>query len=205
MLREIKFLMASFEPVVLLFASPQDLANIDFRLPVTFAFAIDEDSLEERVSINPPLYEPCLQRYFVVLLQAVRTEVWERLQNNHRIQAIYSRQPLAYKSQSSKPHRVINEQLQQFTLDLTADIVQFLTIEGEKQEKLERFNLTKIYYRQVRLLKEWAMSFAKVTFSIFSSLTHSWNLGPRKSYFGHSIKYEPKKSRQYCQTNTKIL
>ena len=44
---------------------------------------------------------------------------------------------------------------------LTADIVHFLTIEGEKQAKIERLHIAKIYYRQARILKEWAMSFAK--------------------------------------------
>ena len=156
--------MSFFEPVVLFFASPHDLSTINFRLPVTFVFAIDENSLEKRVSFDPPLYEPCLQRYFVIIFQAVENEVLERLQNNHRVQVIFTQEPLTYTSQSIKPHRIINKQLQQFTLDLTADITHFLTVEREKQAKLERLHLTGIYYRQTRLLKEWAMSFAKVIF-----------------------------------------
>jgi hypothetical protein len=65
-------------------------------------------------------------------------------------------------SKHLKLHRIINKQLQQFTLDLTADIVHFFTIEGEKQAKLERLDLTRIYYRKARFLKEWAMAFVKV-------------------------------------------
>ena len=88
--------------------------------------------------------------------------VFEHLQANHRVQVIYSRDVLTCSSYYSKPHRMINKQLQQFTVDLTGDIVNFFTIEGEKQTKLERLDLVKIYYRQARLLKEWAMSFVKV-------------------------------------------
>ena len=157
--------MASFEPIVVLFGSIENLSTLNFRLPVSFVFAVDENVLLERVSVDPPLLEPCLHRYFVVLLQAVKIELFERLQKNHRVQAIYTQERIICTAQSTKPHRAINKQLQQFTLDLTADIVHFLTFEGEKQLKLERVHLTRIYYRQVRLLKEWAMSFAKVRFS----------------------------------------
>ena len=154
--------MASFEPIVVLFGSIGSPSTLNFRLPVSFVFAVDEESLVERVFVDPPLLEPCLHRYFVVLLQAVKNEVLEYLQNNHRVQAIYTQEPITCTAQSTKPHRTINKQLQQFTLDLTADIVHFLTVEGEKQVTLEQVDLTRIYYRQVRLLKEWAMSFAKV-------------------------------------------
>ena len=154
--------MAAFEPVVVLFGSTKNFSTINFRLPVSFVFAADEDSLEELISTDSQLHNPCLQRYFLILLQAVTNDVFEQLQNNHRVQVIYTREPLTSTSQPSKLHRIINKQLQQFTLDLTADIVQFFTTEGAKQAKLERLHLTGIYYRQARLLKEWAMSFAKV-------------------------------------------
>jgi hypothetical protein len=50
----------------------------------------------------------------------------------------------------------------QLTLDLSNDIVRFLTCEGEKQLKLERIDLVKIYYQQARILKEWIMAFFRV-------------------------------------------
>jgi hypothetical protein len=154
--------MASFEPVVVLFGSSKSISTINFRLPVSFVLAIDEASLEELISADPELSDPCLQRYFVILLQSVKDDVFEHLQANHRVQVIYTREALTCAFNQLKPHRIINKQLQQFTLDLTIDIVQFLTIEGKKQAKLERLHLTRIYYRQARLLKEWAMSFVKV-------------------------------------------
>lgn len=154
--------MASFEPVVMLFGSGRSISAINFRLPVSFVLATDEILLEELITIDPQLSDRCLQRYFVILLESVKNDVFERLQTNHRVQVIYNRETLTYESNHSKLHRIINKQLQQFTLDLTADIVHFLTIEGEKQAKVERLNLTRIYYRQARLLKEWAMSFVKV-------------------------------------------
>ena len=157
--------MASFEPVVVLFGSTRTLAVSNFRLPVSFVFATDEDTLVECVSVDPELFQPCVQRYFVILFETAKNEVFKCLQNNHRVQAIYTKEPIVCASQSSQFYRTINKQLQQFTLDLTADIVHFLTVEGEKQVTLEQVDLTRIYYRQVRLLKEWAMSFAKVRFS----------------------------------------
>ena len=159
--------MASFEPVVVLFGSHKNLSIVNFRLPVSFVFAVDEDSLEELISTDPQLHNSCLQRYFLILLETIADEVFERLQNNHRIQVIYTREPLTHVSEFSKPHRIMHKQLQQFTLDLTADVVQFFTNEGAKQAKLERINLTDIYYRQARLLKEWAMSFVRVRVILF--------------------------------------
>jgi hypothetical protein len=153
--------MTSFEPVVVLFGSSRSISTISFRLPVSFVFAIDEASLEELITIDPQLSDTCLQRYFVVLLESVNDNVLEHLQTNHRVQAIYSRNAVTYLPNHPKLHRIINKQ---FTLDLTTDIVHFFTIEGEKQAKLEQLNLTRIYYRQARLLKEWAMSFIKVEF-----------------------------------------
>jgi predicted aldo/keto reductase-like oxidoreductase len=98
----------------------------------------------------------------VILLESIKDNVLEHLQTNHRVQVIYSREALTCVSNHLKLHRIINKQLQQFTLDLTADIVHFFTIEGEKQAKLERLDLTRIYYRKARFLKEWAMAFVKV-------------------------------------------
>jgi hypothetical protein len=161
--------MASFEPVVVLFGSSKSISTISLRLPVSFVFATDEAALEELITVDPKLSEICLQRYFVVLLESINDDVLEGLQTNHRVQAIYSREALPGFSDHPKLHRIINKQSQQFTLDLTTDIVQFFTVEGEKQAKLERLNLTRIYYRQARLLKEWAMSFIKVEFYSTSS------------------------------------
>ncbi|CAF2850325.1 unnamed protein product [Rotaria sp. Silwood2] len=134
---------------------------MNLRLPVSFVLAIDEVTLEDLTTSDPQLSDTCLQRYFVILLEAVRDEVLEHLESNHRVQVIYRQDGSNCTSSRPKLHRLINKQLQQFTLDLTADIVHFLTIEGEKQTKLERLDLVKIYYRQARLLKEWAMSFVK--------------------------------------------
>ncbi|CAF0978985.1 unnamed protein product [Rotaria sp. Silwood1] len=153
--------MASFEPIVVLFGSSKSISTINLRLPVSFIFAINETSLEELITIDPPLSSTTLQRYFIILLESISNDVLERLQTNHRVQAIYSRDILTCISNHSKLPRIMNKQLQQFTLDLTADIVNFFTIEGEKQAKLERLNLVRVYFRQARMLKEWAMSFAK--------------------------------------------
>jgi hypothetical protein len=154
--------MASFEPVVVLYGSSKRNSTINLRLPVSFVLANDEETLEDLTTSDPQLSNTCLQRYFVILLEAVSDEVLEHLQINHRVQVIYSQDVSDCASSRPKLHRLINKQLQQFTLDLTADIVQFFTTEGEKQTKLERLDLVKIYYRQARLLKEWAMSFVKV-------------------------------------------
>jgi hypothetical protein len=159
---KIKYCMASFEPVVVLYGSSKSISTINFRLPVSFVIATDEAALKGLITIDPQLSDTCLQRYFVVLLESINDAVLEGLQTNHRVQVIYSREPLTYVSNHPKLHRIINKQLQQFTLDLTADIVHFFTVEGEKQAKIERLHLTRIYYRQARLLKEWAMSFVKV-------------------------------------------
>jgi hypothetical protein len=155
--------MASVQPVVVLFGSSKSISTINLRLPVSFVFAIDEVSLESIITVDPRLSDTYLQRYFVILLESISNEVYERLQINHRVQVIYSREDLTFcVSNQTKLHRIMNKQLQQFTLDLTADIVYFFTIEGEKQAKLERLHLARIYYRQARLMKEWAMSFVKV-------------------------------------------
>lgn len=140
--------MTSFEPVIVLYGSSKCISNIRLRIPITFLIATNEILLEELLTTNSNLNETCVQRYFVVLLESIDKELIERLQTNHRIQKIYSRE-------------LIHENLQQFTLVLTADIVRFFTIEGEKQAKIERVNLANIYYRQARLLKEWAMSFVQ--------------------------------------------
>lgn len=153
--------MASFEPVMVLYGSSKSISSIRLRTPVTFIVATDEVVLEELITTDPDSSETCLQCYFVILFESINDDIIERLQSNHRVQAIYSREELACNSTSPKQHRIIHKNLQQFTLILTADIVRFLTAEGEKQARLERLPLTRIYYRQARLLKEWAMSFAK--------------------------------------------
>ncbi|CAF2108189.1 unnamed protein product [Rotaria magnacalcarata] len=153
--------MACFEPVVVVFGSTKTISTLSLRLPVSFSLAINEESLEDLITIDPPLSSKDLKRYFVVLLEPISNDVLERLQINHRIQAVYSRDNLTCESTHKKRPQIMNKQLQQFTLDLTADIVQFFKTESEKQTKLERLHLVRVYYRQARLLKEWAMSFAK--------------------------------------------
>ncbi|CAF1089465.1 unnamed protein product [Adineta steineri] len=153
--------MAYCEPIVVLYGQSKSISTINLRLPVSFVLATDEIILEDLINSDAQSSDTCLQRYFIILLESINDNVLEHLQTNHRVQVIYSREILTCTSDRSKLHRIINKQMQQFTLDLTADIVHFLTSEGEKQAKLERLDLVKIYYRQARLLKEWAMSFIK--------------------------------------------
>ncbi len=127
--------MASFEPIVVLYGSSKSISTIHLRLPVSFVFTIDEASLEDLITADSQLSDTCLQRYFVILLESVSDDVLEHLHTNHRVQVIYSRDVLTCSSGHLKLHRIINKQLQQFTLDLTGDIVPpggFLTVHRPK-------------------------------------------------------------------------
>lgn len=141
--------MAYFEPTVVIYGSPRKLSTITLRVPVQLLFIFNEASLEQLIRTNPKLDEPCLQRYFIALFDPLNENLLEQVKSNHRVIAVYQ--------QNQDPL------LRQFTLNVTNDIVQFLTSEGEKQTQLERISLAKVYYQQARTLKEWAMSLFKVT------------------------------------------
>src|ERR1700722_4363463 len=137
--------MASFEPIVVLFGSNEIIATIKLKLPVSFTFAIDESSLERLVTVDPKPSDTSLPRFFILLFNSIDKDLLDRLQANHRVQAIYSRDKLDTINQQKL--RQIRKNTQQFTLNLTGDIVRFLKEQGEKQSKLERISLVKAYYR----------------------------------------------------------
>jgi hypothetical protein len=154
--------MALLEPIVIVFATGKSISSVNLRVPISCLFALDEASLEGLVTVDPQSSETCLQRYFVILFDSISDEFFENLQANDHVQAIYSRNAFSNAFGQLKLHRIMNKQWDLFTLDLTSDIVNFLTIEGEKQSKLKQIPLAQVYYRQARLLKDWAMSFVKV-------------------------------------------
>jgi len=84
--------MMSFEPIIVLYGSNKSICNI--RLRITFIIATNENIVEELVTTDPDLSQTCLQRYFVVVLESIDNQILERLQNNHRVQRIYSRERL---------------------------------------------------------------------------------------------------------------
>ncbi|CAF2954721.1 unnamed protein product [Rotaria sp. Silwood2] len=151
--------MASFEPIVVVFGSSKSIAAVNLRLPVSLLLAFDVASLEELVSVTPQIADTCLSRFFVILLDSIDDAVLERLKENHRVKAVYRRDIMDSTSQEQM-NRMTNS-FKQLTLDLSNDIVRFLTTEGEKQVKLERIPLVKIYFQQARILKQWVMSFFK--------------------------------------------
>ncbi|CAF3353707.1 unnamed protein product [Rotaria sp. Silwood2] len=153
--------MSSFEPIVAIFGSSKSISTINLRLPISFVLAIDEASLKRLINVDPESFDTCLHRYFVILLDSITDELFDHLQINHHVQAIYSENAFVNASKRHKLRHIIHKQWQQLTLDLTSDIVYFLTVEGEKQAKVEQMPLAQVYYRQARLLKEWAMSFLK--------------------------------------------
>lgn len=152
--------MASFEPIVLVFGSNRSIAAARLRLPVPLAFAFDTDSLEEQVNVAAELTDISLPRYFVVLLDAVEEDLLMRLKANHRVLAVYTPERLCANDQEQANR--MTHSIRQLTLDVTSDIVCFLTMEGQKQLTVERISLVRIYYQQARVLKEWAMSSIKV-------------------------------------------
>ncbi|CAF1230623.1 unnamed protein product [Adineta ricciae] len=139
--------MAYFEPTVVIFGSPQTISTISLRVPVQLLFIFDEAALEQLIRTNPKLDESCLQRYFIALFDPLSENLMRQVNDNHRVVAVYEKTQYCL--------------LRQFTLDLTNDIVRFLTAEGEKQIRLERIPLAKVYYQEARTLKEWAMSLFK--------------------------------------------
>jgi hypothetical protein len=152
--------MASFEPIVVIYGSTTTVAAANLRLPVSFLFAFDVTSLEKIVSTSTQLTDSCLHRYFVVLLDTIEENLLMCLKGNHRVVAVYNQDVICDNS-LDQLNRMSNT-LRQLTLDLSSDIIHFLTSEGQKQVKLERMALVKIYYQQARILKEWVMSSFKV-------------------------------------------
>ncbi|CAF1164795.1 unnamed protein product [Rotaria sordida] len=151
--------MASFEPIVVIFGSSKSIAAVNLRLPVSILFAFDATSLEELVSVTPQIPDTCLSRFFVILLDPIDDNLLARLKENHRVKGIYKRESMD--STSPKQMNQMTNSFKQVTLDLSNDIVRFLTSEGEKQIKLEQMSLVKIYYQQARVLQQWVMSFFK--------------------------------------------
>lgn len=154
--------MALLEPIVIVFGSSKTISTVNLRFPISFLFALDETLLECIITGDPQSSDTCLQKYFIILLDLISNDFFNHLQTNNRVQAIYSKNTCINASDQLKLHRIINKQWEQFTFDLTIDIVNFLTNEGKKQEKSEELPLAQLYYRQARLLKDWAMSFIKV-------------------------------------------
>jgi hypothetical protein len=152
--------MASFEPVVLVFGSNKSIAAARLRLPVPFVFAFDTDSLEEQVNVAAQLTDISLPRYFVVLLDAIEEALLIRLNANHRVITVYTPDRMCANDQEQANR--MTHSFRQLTLDVANDIVCFLTAEGHRQLALERIPLVKVYFQQVRVLKEWAMTSVKV-------------------------------------------
>ena len=159
--------MSSFEPVVIIFGCSKSISNVNLRLPISFTFSTDESSLEKSITNDPPSFDECLQRYFIILLDSIDDEFFKQIHNNHRVQLIYSRNEFNRVNQQHKLRPIRNKSWQQITLDLTFDVICFLTVEGDKQKNAEQIRLAQVYYRQARLLKEWAMGLVKV-FKIYS-------------------------------------
>ncbi|CAF3544687.1 unnamed protein product [Rotaria socialis] len=151
--------MASFEPIIVIFGSSKSIASTNLRLPVSLLFAFDVKSLEEIVNASSKLTDTCLSRFFIILLDCIDEDLLIRLHANHRVQSIYKHCITSSASQQ-QINRMTNS-FRQLTLDLSNDIVYFLTAEGEKQITLEQISLVKIYYQQARILKQWIMSFFK--------------------------------------------
>lgn len=152
--------MSSFEPVIILYGSPKIIATVNIKLPVSSLFAFDINALESHIKIPSQLSETCLKRYFIILFESIDNDLLKYLQLNHRVISIYHRDSISNYNQNE-----LNQMLntyQQLTLDVTHDIIRFLTLEGEKQYKLDRIHLVKIYYQHARVLKEWVMSSFKV-------------------------------------------
>ena len=151
--------MTSFEPVLLLYGSPEAISKGNLSLPVKTNFAFNQVTLQQLLHTHIPLDVTTIPRYFLILLERISDDLLKSLQNHQRIEAIYSQD--VYPDQS-EPIRPIHRQSQQFTLDLVNDIVRFLTRLSEKQEELHSIPAGRIYCRQARILKEWGMSSMKV-------------------------------------------
>lgn len=154
--------MSSYEPFIIIFGTSKSILSVNLRLPISFLFAVDESSLEELITTDPPYFNESLRRYFIILLESIDNDFFNHIHNNHRVQIIYSIKDFNDVLQFEKLRCIKNKSWQKITLDLTTDVVHFLTIEGEKQAREEQIHLAQVYYRQARLLKEWAMTFIKV-------------------------------------------
>ena len=150
--------MASFEPTILIFGSVNQIAaaSTQFRLPISFSFAFDVKTLEELINVSPALTDIQLNRFFIVLLEPVQNEIAVELEKNHRVVSVYYSDRFLRRSQSEINRRT--NSFRQLSLDVTKDIIQFFTVEGQKQVKFERTALASIYFKQARVLREWAMS-----------------------------------------------
>jgi hypothetical protein len=168
--------MSSFEPIVLIYGSPQSVASANLRLPVSSLFAFDIKSFENILKTPSQLTNPCLYRYFIILLESIDQDLLLSLHSNHRIISIHHGDKILSNSDQDGINRMRNS-FRQITLDLTNDIIRFLTFEGQKQLKLERISLVKIYYQQARILKEWSMSLFKVLFTLFYLLNINLIIG----------------------------
>ncbi len=168
--------MSSFEPIVLIYGSPQSVASANLRLPVSSLFAFDIKSFENILKTPSQLTNPCLYRYFIILLESIDQDLLLSLHSNHRIISIHHGDKILSNSDQDGINRMRNS-FRQITLDLTNDIIRFLTFEGQKQLKLERISLVKIYYQQARILKEWSMSLFKVLFTLFYLLSINLIIG----------------------------
>jgi hypothetical protein len=168
--------MSSFEPIVLIYGSPESISSVNLRLPVSSLFAFDIKSFENILNTPSQLTNPCLYRYFIILLESIDQDLFLSLQSNPRIISIYDREKIISDSNQDEINRMKNS-FRQITLDITNDIIRFLTFEGKKQMKLERLSLVKIYYQQARILKEWSMSLFKVLFTFILRLNINLIIG----------------------------
>ncbi|CAF1471583.1 unnamed protein product, partial [Rotaria sordida] len=116
--------MTSFEPIVIVFGSSKSISNVNLRFPISFELAIDEASLERMITVDPQSCDTCLHRYFIILLDLITDEFFDRLQTNHHVQAIYSQNDFVNASERHKLRCIINKQWQQLSLDLTSDIAE---------------------------------------------------------------------------------
>ncbi|CAF4345059.1 unnamed protein product, partial [Rotaria sordida] len=132
-------IISSSEPVVLIYGSPADILHATLSLLVPSLFAFDLKSLENIVNLSPQMNQLYLHRYFLVLLQSIDETIFHQLQSNHRIIRIYKKQNSI--EQNFKELNQMTNSFKQLILDITNDIIQFLTHEGEKQLKLERISL----------------------------------------------------------------
>lgn len=148
--------MASFEPVIIVYGSGKRIASCQLRFPISFSLAFDAKMLDELVNFQPKLSDIQLKRYFLILLDPIETEYAVQLEENHRIISIYYPDRL-YSRNQNQLNRMTNS-YRQMSLDVTNDIIQFLTLEGQKQISYERTSLVSIYFKQARIYKEWAMT-----------------------------------------------
>lgn len=149
--------MGSFEAIVVIYGSPKSISTANLRLSVSSLFAFDVKSLEELINASPQFTNRCLKRYFIILLETIDEDILKNVQLNNGIISIYNKETICDYSQQQL-NRMKNSS-KQITLDLTNDIIQFLTSQGEKQMKLGKIQLVNIYHQQIRTLKQWIMAF----------------------------------------------